>query len=316
VENKRVRAHAVSCLFVATKTGDEPWSANSGWHCTNWRGLATPGITGNFPTFFDYEIVAVYLWAVLHDRSVSWACEPAHWPEELWPRRRLPSQSTMSRRLRTTEVQWLLQQMEQRLAPLADDRWVLLIDGKPLVIGTYSKDGDAAWGRVGQTYAKGYKLHAVYGAGPLPLAWEVVPLNESELDVAARLIPSLQGGGGYLLGDKAFDSNPLHDTALSAGYQLVAERKRPNTKLGHRRHSPGRLRSIELLQTVFGQALYQARGDIERQFGWLTNHGGGLAPLPNWVRRLPRVRLWVQAKLLIHAAYVYLHSRSPPLAVA
>lgn len=222
----------------------------------------------------------------------------------------------MSRRLRTTEVQRLMHQMEQRLASLSGGDWVLLIDGKPMVVGTYSKDRDATWGRVGNTYAKGYKLHAVYAAGPMPMAWEVAPLNESELDVAARLIPCLKGGGGYVLGDKAYDSNPLHDVALSAGYQLVAERKRPKTNLAHRPHSPGRLRSIELLHSDFGRALYEMRGGIERQFGWLTNHGGGLAPLPNWVRRLPRVRLWLQAKLLIHAVYVYLHSRSPPLAVA
>ena len=32
-----------------------------------------------------------------------------------------------------------------------------------------------------------------------------------------------------------------------------------------------------------------------------THFGGGLAPLPNWVRTLGRVRLWVHAKLLIDA---------------
>ena len=223
----------------------------------------------------------------------------------------------MSRRLQTTEVQRLLDAMEQTMAR-AQDRggWVLAVDGKPLIVGTHSKDPDAQWGHVRRGWAKGYKFHAVYSNGCMPLSWEVNTLNVAESDVAARMIPTLKGGGGYILGDSAYDSNPLHDISLAAGYHLVAQRKRPKAGLGHRRHSPGRLRSIDLLRREFGKALYSLREDVERQFGWLTNHGAGLAPLPNWVRRLHRVHLWVQAKLLIHAAYVTYHSRPPPLAVA
>jgi len=263
--------------------------------------------------FRDHEIVGLFLWAVVHDRPVSWACDPFNWPKGLW-KGKLPSQSTMSRRLRTTEVQGLLHRMEGQLASLQHGGFVWLIDGKPLVVGTHSKDRDASWGRAGRGFAKGYKLHAIYGTGPLPILWEVAPLNVSEPEVAARLISLLEGGGGYLLGDKAFDSNPLHKLATSHGYQLVAERKRPGTALGHRRHAAGRLRSIELLGQQFGQELYHCRDDIERQFGWLTNHGSGLAPLPAWVRRPARVRLWMQAKLLLHATYV--HLRNPPPALA
>ena len=221
----------------------------------------------------------------------------------------------MSRRLRTTEVQRLMSAMEGVLLRLQGHGWVKVVDGKPLIVGTHSKDPDCEWGRAGHGYAKGYKLHAVLGGGPLPWGWELTPLNVGEPEVAARLVPALPRGG-YLLGDKQYDSNPLHDVALQCGYQLVAERKRPGTDLGHRRHSPGRLRSIELLQKDFGKALYQDRDNVERHFAWLTNHGGGLAPLPNWVRRYSRVRCWVQAKLIIHAIYVYLCHAPPVLAVA
>jgi hypothetical protein len=220
----------------------------------------------------------------------------------------------MSRRLRTTEVQRLLARMEGHLLRLQGG-WVKVVDGKPLVVGTHSKDPDNKWGRAARGYAKGYRLHAIYGEGPLPWAWDVAALNVAETDVAARLLPLIPAGG-YLLADKLFDSNPLHEICLQHGYQLVAQRKRPGTDLGHRQHSSGRLRSIELLQHDFGKALYQHRGEIERQFAWLTNHGGGLAPLPNWVRRLPRVRLWIQAKLIIHAIYHYLSKAPPTLADA
>jgi Transposase DDE domain len=221
----------------------------------------------------------------------------------------------MSRRLRTTEVQRLLYDIERPLCSTATWTCLHWIDGKPLVVGTHSKDPDAAWGRAGRGFAKGYKMHAFYGAVPIPDAWETAALNVSEPEVAARLI-SLVKGGGYVLGDKAFDSNPLHETARAHGFQLVAERKRPWGKLGHRLHSRGRLRSMELLSTAFGRGLYSRRDDVERKFGWLTNHGAGLAPLPNWVRRFHRVRLWIQAKLIIHAIYVNLTERPPPIAVA
>lgn len=253
----------------------------------------------------------VYFWAVLHDRPTRWACKPANWPSDLRPKQ-LPSQSVMSRRLRTTEVQRLMQAIEGRVAPVNASCWVRLIDGKPLLVGTYSKDPDATWGSVGKSFGKGYKLHALYGPQTTPDVWELAPLNVSEPEVGTRLTLLLKGAG-YLVGDKSYDSNPMHDASLAVGAQLVAERKRPTSNLGHRRHSPGRLRCIDLLRSEFGQALHDYRGTIERKFGHLTNHAGGLAPLPSWVRRIHRVRLWVQAKLIIHATYC---CRSPTLAGA
>lgn len=53
--------------------------------------------------------------------------------------------------------------MEQHLIQLQQTGFVTVVDGKPLTIGSHSKDPDAAWGPVGKSYAKGYKLHAVYG---------------------------------------------------------------------------------------------------------------------------------------------------------
>lgn len=245
-------------------------------------------------------IVSVFLWAVIHDRPVSWACDARNWPAQ--PHRRLPSQATMSRRLRSPAVQQLLDKL---LAVLLerDSSWVKVVDAKPLPVGGHSKDPDARWGRGVGNFIKGYKFYAIWSRGPLPLAWDVAAASTSEQRMAEVLIPTLSGGG-YLLGDKLYDINKLYDAAGRTGHQLVAPRKRPNTGLGHRRHSPYRLHGIDLLQTPFGQALYAQRNQIEQRFAQLTNFAGGLAPLPNWVRRLPRVKQWLKAKLLIHAARI------------
>jgi hypothetical protein len=134
----------------------------------------------------------------------------------------------------------------------------------------------------------------------MPPAWGLAPMNTSEKHMASLLIPSLPGGG-YLLADRQYDANHLYDLAAEEGFQLVAKKTSSRGKggLGHRRHSPHRLRSIELLQTPFGRALYKSRNAIECRFGTLVSTGGGLSPLPAWVRRFTRVRSWVQAKIIL-----------------
>jgi hypothetical protein len=56
----------------------------------------------------------------------------------------------------------------------------------------------------------------------------------------------------------------------------------------------------------FGAALVNARRQVERFFGNLTSFAGGLGPLPSWVRTLPRVERWIQAKLAINAVRIQL----------
>ena len=257
-------------------------------------------------------IVGVFLWAVVHDRPVRWACERRNWPAELIPRG-LPAQSTMSRRLRSRAVQRLLERMEEHLRGDEQDEWVKLIDAKPLLVGAHSKDADARRGRASGGSWKGYKVFTLWGQRALPIAWEVEAMNTSEQTMARWLLPHLEGGG-YVLGDKLYDANALYDEAGRRRHQLVAQRKKPKAGLGHHRHSPYRLRSIELLKSAFGKALYRQRSAIERRYGQWTNFGGGLAPLPNWVRTLRRVRLWVQAKFLIHA--IRLQAQQPPQQLA
>jgi hypothetical protein len=251
----------------------------------------------------DADVVGVYLWAVCHERNTSWAVDERNWPDELDVP--IPSQPTMSRRLRSPAVEQLMEEVLNCFVFLHGmaNEWVKVVDGKPLPVGGRSKDPDAHWGYASSGCAKGYKVFAIYGAGPLPLTWRVAAMNASEATMAKKMLPDLEGGG-YLLGDSIYDSSELYRMTREHNHQLVAPRKRKGPGWGHRVQEPTRRRAADLLQSQFGEALFATRRRIEQHFAHLTNFGGGLSPLPNWVRRLHRVRLWVLAKILIYATWL------------
>jgi hypothetical protein len=253
--------------------------------------------------YCDWIIVLVMLWAVLHDRPTCWACQMSNWMTTRLRPVFLPSESTMSRRLMAPSVLQLMASIEDRIRGLGYPPLIKILDGKPLIVGGCSKDPDATAGRATRGMARGYKLHAVWSERPLPEAWEVRPLHENESRVAHQLLPRLRGAG-YILADNQLDSNALYDLAMLHGHQLIAPPKKGRKGLGHHRHSPHRLRSLALLRRPFGAALFQYRNTIERSFAHATSFGGGLAPLPAWVRRLHRVTRWVWAKLLINAVRI------------
>ncbi len=256
-------------------------------------------------TYDTHRIVRVYLWSVLHDRPVVWATAPRNWSGQTRPKV-LPNQSTMSRRLRDEQIWRFLEKVARRVAGPLHPVLIKMLDGKPLIVAKHSADEDATRGRGVGGFAKGYKLHAIWAGGPMPLAWSVCPLNVSEVTEAETLIPQLSDEG-YLLADANYDRNVLYDQAAAHGHQLIAQRQKVGAGMGHHYHSRHRLRSIHLLEhapSSFGRDLYRMRRAIERDFGSLTGFGGGLQCLPSWVRSLRRVRLFVHAKLIINAARV------------
>ena len=275
-----------------------------------WRSivdvLATLSKSGK-PTAFDFsdeDIVKVSYWSVIHDRPTSWACERKHWP--LWRRRHaLPSESTMSRRLRSKSVRSLLNALEQRVVAPKAGGLFWMIDGKPLPISGCSKDRQAGYGRAANCKAKGYKIHAIFDSQGGIAAWRVAPMNKDERVMAVRLVRTAPIQG-YLVGDSNFDSNPLHEACGEREQlQLVTRRRNAGKRgIGHHKQTAGRLRSIQLLENPyprFGEQLLLDRGEIERHFAHTTNWGGGLTCLPPWVRTHRRVHRWVQAKLVLTA---------------
>ena len=254
-------------------------------------------------TYSDAVIVKTWFWAVLHDRPVSWACEDSNWP--IWERRwERPSGPTMSRRLNSEGVRWLLKQIENKvLRPMNAGNIIWMIDGKPLMISGCSKDRQAGYGRAARGMAKGYKIHAIVGSDDTVAHWRVAPMNKDERVMAGRMMRQTNIRG-YLVADCNYDANKLHRACDQRDrLQLIAPRRRGKGKgLGHHKHAAGRLRSIEILEhhdSRFGRFLMKQRTAIERFFGNLTNWGGGLTRLPPWVRTHNRVHRWVQAKLIL-----------------
>ncbi len=248
-------------------------------------------------TYTDAEITLVFLWAVLHDRPVYWACKKTSWPI-YYRRMKLPNASTMTRRLRTRQLQNLLRIIEKHLVskfPRSICRW---IDGKPLPVGGSSKDKQSAFGFGASSIARGYKLYAVADKNQDFVHWTIRPMNQNESKVAVELIAKLKEGG-YLIGDNAYDSNKLYEIASRRSIQLVAPHRTANA-LGHRRHSLHRIRAMQLQDKPFGQQLVEGRRFIEAMFSNLTTFCGGLKPLPHWVRTLFRVRLWVRGKMILY----------------
>jgi Transposase DDE domain len=259
--------------------------------------------------FSDSWIALVFLWSVLHDRPRCWACQEENWDQSHLQGRDLPSRRTLARRLNSLSVQQLLQQVQNALReqfPRSPLKW---IDSKPLPVGNSTKDREAGYGRCAGGKSRGYKLHGLWdGAGRVLDDWRLAAMSVNDKRVARELLPELQHAY-YLVADNQYDGNELYDLVAQQGTQLLTQPRHTQPQaLGHRRQSPGRLRSLSLAQNPlapsgpprsFGQDLLHSRTEVERRYGLLGNFAGGLGPLPNWVRTPRRVALWVQMKLLI-----------------
>jgi hypothetical protein len=276
------------------------------WRRLYWIARRAGGERGFRQQYADWEILMWHWWAALNDRPIAWLSGAGILPPQLAGRRR-PSAATLSRRLRSERLMALAARLERRLTRPVKASWCKYLDGKLLSVGRGSKDRDAGFSRG----VKGYRLHAIVDGGHGIYAWTVLSNKIAEVPAAKSFVGQLDSGG-YLVADGEYDSSALHDLAHERGCQLIAPRSRPGTGLGHCRQSPHRGRSIQLLErdawidNGFGASLLTARKQIERFYGNLTSFAGGLAPLPAWVRTLPRVRRWIQAKLAINAVRIQL----------
>jgi hypothetical protein len=264
--------------------------------------------------FCDRWVVMIYLWSVLHDRCLSWACCKSNWPPTL--DRRLISQSRMSRRLRTVGVTQLIERLLNKVSETFGTPLVKQIDSKPLTVGAYSKDVDARRGRLADgQFGKGYRVHTIMH-GRAPRKFLLFPLNVHDASVGPELLRQLEGGG-YALGDNAYDTNECHLAAASANHQLVAPPRECNKGVRDARHNTTqRLRGLDIIDSplekcgsppAFGRDLYNCRQRIESGFGGLTFCG--LGPLPPWVRGPRRIALWTAGKFLVYLCRAAINKR-------
>lgn len=252
------------------------------------------------PEFSDAMIVLTLLWARRHHQTVAWACDPASWPLQT-RRHARPSPSTMSRRLRTASVQRLLGALLDQDGATHSVAYV--VDGKPLVVSKHSTDRDARHGRGAGGMDKGYKLHLIGNLrGQVHMA-RVTPLNTPEQEMARRMVKSGRLHGGYVLGDSLYDWDALHRQCAQSGLRLLVHRRPSRMGRGTRWRgvSAERLACIASTETPiarFASALLERRRVIEQIFARLETRWRIGHP-PCHVRTLRRVRLWVQAALVL-----------------
>ncbi len=255
--------------------------------------------------FGDGLIVAMYLWAVAHDRCQSWACDRNHYGAIFRPRK-LPSVSQFNRRMNHPRTVEILQRLHEDLAGPLTTTALNYLDGKPLVVGVASKDPDARSGHVMGGYAKGYKLHAWMTENRRIPLWCVVSLNHHEVPMAKELlacVPQLSHRS-LTLADQNYDSHDLHKMIDQRQGRLLVQPKGPpgagrdrrqlqRMGLARRELLRVRAKTPSLLHMVHRQRI-NAEGILGNLCGY------GLCGLPPWARRLHRVRRWVGGKIILY----------------
>ena len=254
--------------------------------------------------FKDELIVSMYFWAVAHDRPLCWACDRQHYHAVFRPRR-LPSVSQFCRRVKTDRFGRYLRHLHDTLTDHRALSGINFFDGKPLAVGGFSRDPEAKAGYGVGRMDKGYKLHALVTADRRIAAWSVLPLNVNEMTVARVLIDQAVRvpAGAVFMADGNYDAHKLHkDIARRGGWLWVKPRGVGCHPVTRRQMGPARRALLAVWQQTprHAQRIYNTRVHVEGTFSNLTSYGGGLGPLPPFVRRLERVRRWVGAKIVLY----------------
>jgi IS5 family transposase len=258
---------------------------------------------GRRPQYTDALVLKMLLWCVWHDRPLCWACRREHYTTAFRPWQ-VPSVSQFCRRVKSPRVAQMLAAVNAYLVRRGGTPALVMLDGKPLPLRDLTQDPEARRGRGAGRMQTGYKLHALAAADGRILRYVVHPLNVGEPNTARDLVADL-APQTVVLADANYDSSPLYEAVLQREGQLLTPLKgRAQTAARLRRMSVGRRRVLRWWVTHHALCwnLYHERGAVERIFSALTCFGGGLSPLPSWVRRLDRVRRWVAAKIAIYHA--------------
>lgn len=288
-----------------------------------WHGGQRP------PLYPNRLIVAMYIWAVWHDRPLCWACQRSSYSGLFRPRK-LPSVSQFTRRIKSGDCQRILQMVHEQFAQRGLYCECGYIDGKPLLVSPVSKDRQAKRGKISGGYAKGYKLHAMVNEHRRIVVWSVTGLNEDEKTVAREvLLPNLppMTPASLLMADSHYDSAPLHKDIIEPLGLCLLHPLSGQQFLGKEGRNPKALRKMGVSRRELVQYwekspdlmhfLLKSRNEIERVLGVLCCTAGGLGTaLPPWVRTLDRVRRWVGVKIILYNVRLEVQKQRQSQAVA
>lgn len=255
--------------------------------------------------FSDALIVLIELFRVMGNLSAMQCLRRSGWP--VWSRRlKFPSYSQFVRRAKSAAVQEQIIELSERCRARLSSGNEKVCDGKPLLVGGFSKDPDARTGKAPGGWGRGYKLHALVDAGGAVDSWEVTALSANEGRTAMTLVGQRDLRGTLLRADGNYDCVELYAAVARAGGRMLAPRRKPGTGLGCHPQHPHRLQAIQELEgTATGlKAHDKHRNRVEQIFGRMTMVPFGLWGLPPSVRRLPRVRRWVNAKVALYHLYL------------
>ena len=276
--------------------------------------------TGRPRVYGTDEVLAVWAYAALMDWPISVTQRrlrsgaPGWWLRRHWDWSvKVPSVATLTRRAKATDFRWLLRRLLHRLRGWLRRRpgMCVVIDSTFLLTGSYSRDAESRWTCHGGKWFRGYALHAICDRTGALWAWHVTSANVQEMKVARRLVRHVAAAGSdgvrWVVADSGYDSEPLHQLVrrrLAA--QLVAPLNLRGAKTDRwRERQPGRDACDRLLSTPQGQALLLERSAIERWNSWFKG-SSRVSMLPYHVRRLHRVRLWINLKLAVFFVHQYL----------
>lgn len=266
--------------------------------------------TGRRPRYGDALIVRMYFWSVAHDRPLRWACGRSSYNRFMRPRA-LPSVSQFCKRVRSPRVGAIIRRVSELLSGRDEHTPLAFIDGKALPVGDATKDPDAGNGRGAGRFSRGYKAHVLADSLGRIRRFRITQIQIGEPPVAREHLVEHVPPGCVVLADANYDGRQLYtDIGQRGAYLLTPQKKNKRSEAAFRRTSPERREAMELWRDrpALARRAYKLRWRIERVFSALTCFGGGLAPLPAWVRRERRVTRWVTAKIAIYNARVLLRS--------